>query len=307
MARLILDGRSADIPGIDLGSRAAAAEQMTIADAVSQRLRELDESGVTGQVLCVSSERAFDIIGSSDQIAHVNRGLEAVMHRSDGRLTAIALVDLNQGDAGVASVERAFDRGFCGIALPTRYRGSRVDEDQFRPVLQAAQELGLPVILQSSGLADGGPPTNVRQQTHVGMPADYAVCISRMIFKRHFTDMPALKLLLPEGGGTVPALIARWDHGYTIRRECRAMILAPPSAHIRNLYIEGPELDDAAFALAGKVLGYDRLVFASGRASLAEAIDFETNRRRRDAQHAIHRRYFHGNAATLFERRRQPC
>lgn len=85
-----------------------------------------------------------------------------------------------------------------------------------------------------------------------------------MIFGGVLERFPKLNLILAHGGGTIPYIIGRLDHGYRVRPETKT-IPKPPSAYLSQLYFDIITHDDTMLAyLVGRV-GYRRVVVGTDR------------------------------------------
>ncbi len=237
---------------------------------IAARLAELDRCGIRTQALYAPWAFATpDSLNSSAGIGALNDALAAVASAAPGRLECFAHVDFDDGTRGVGAVEAALSRGFCGVAVPTRHREHRLDEAFFRPFLEYADRHGIPVLVRSTGLQGSGPCIDERQQNNVGVHGDLGVCLARMIFAGVLEELPQLALYLDQGGGILPGLVARLDHGYEVRKECRALLPSPPSSYLRNVYVDGAAMDAATFKCAIGLLGPAQIIFASDAADCA--------------------------------------
>jgi aminocarboxymuconate-semialdehyde decarboxylase len=97
-----------------------------------------------------------------------------------------------------------------------------------------------------------------------GNPSETGLAIARMIFGGVFERFPKLNLILAHGGGTIPYIIGRLDHGYRVRPETQT-IPKPPSEYLRQLYFDTITHDEAMLAyLVGRV-GYQHVVVGTDR------------------------------------------
>jgi len=68
--------------------------------------------------------------------------------------------------------------------------------------------------------------------------------------------------VLPHAGGTLPALIGRWNHGAMVRKEL-AHLKQPPSAYLRRFYYDTITHDDALLTNLIEQVGADRVLMGS--------------------------------------------
>ena len=273
-----IDARCSRVPG-GAGLMAASAPatewKRRLDSELTARIAELDCCGIQRQVLYAPLVlTSDDPRADSAAIGAVNDALAQVVSSAGGRLESFAHIDFDDGTQGVRSLETAMERGFCGAAIRTRHREYRLDELFFRAFLAHADRDQFPVLILSAGLHGGGPSIDARQQSHVGVHGDLGICLARMIFTGVFEELPRLALYPVDGGGILPGLIARLDHGYEVRKECRALLPRPPSTYLRNVYVDGVALDEATLECTMRLMGSAQIVFAS------DATDCAVERRR---------------------------
>ncbi|WP_161539959.1 amidohydrolase family protein [Glaciimonas sp. PCH181] len=269
----VIDARSGDMPYDLYGWDRSGSDRHALEKAVELRLAELDRCGVAMQVLCAPRALVKSCGNDRDRLRHCNSALKEMVDISCGRLAALALLDLDDGEFGAAAFQQAMEHGFHGVAVPTSYSGKRIDDAEFQPLLSFAARHRKPVFIYSEGLGDGGPQIDQRQQENVGVSVDLAICLARLIFRGHFEQLPELLVFLDQGGGAAPSLISRWDHGYRVRRECQALIPHPPSRYLNNVFFDASTLDNAALTAAINSIGPQQIVFASAERSLDGELD----------------------------------
>ena len=74
--------------------------------------------------------------------------------------------------------------------------------------------------------------------------------------------LPRLDVVLPHAGGTLPALIGRWDHGATVRKELAHMKQAP-SAYLRRFHYDTITHDRDILTNLVEQVGADRVMMGS--------------------------------------------
>ena len=72
----------------------------------------------------------------------------------------------------------------------------------------------------------------------LGNPYDTAIAACKLIIGGVMDRHPKLQVCLPHGGGALPILIGRVDHGYRVRQEVKKMNLPkPPSEYLQPLHL----------------------------------------------------------------------
>jgi aminocarboxymuconate-semialdehyde decarboxylase len=71
-----------------------------------------------------------------------------------------------------------------------------------------------------------------------GNPSETGLTAADLILSGTLERLPSLKILLSHGGGTLPYIIGRFDHGFEVRPEPRSRIKRAPSTFLRQFYFD---------------------------------------------------------------------
>jgi predicted TIM-barrel fold metal-dependent hydrolase len=96
-----------------------------------------------------------------------------------------------------------------------------------------------------------------------------------------FDDFPKLKFVIPHGGGAVPYQLGRWE-SMSLRGGGKRF-----SEKMRNLWFDSSLYTPEALELLIKVVGADRIMFATECPGTGSATDPKTNRSMDDTAHWI--------------------
>src|SRR5207244_4746412 len=77
---------------------------------------------------------------------------------------------------------------------------------------------------------------DVRELVHY--PLETTVAIAALIFGGVLERLPRLRIGFAHGGGTLPFLLGRFDHGWTVRAHLRETAPRPPAEYVRRLYVD---------------------------------------------------------------------
>jgi aminocarboxymuconate-semialdehyde decarboxylase len=149
-----------------------------------------------------------------------------------------------------------------GAQIGPHAEGVPLDDAALRPVLDAAVELGVPLIVHpyyvgSSPGLDDFYLTNLQ-----GNPWQTAVCASRLILSGTLDALPSLDVVLVHGGGHLPYQIGRLDHGYKVRPEAKAPA-QPPSRYLRRFHYDTLTHRPESTRWLIDQVGADRVVFGT--------------------------------------------
>jgi aminocarboxymuconate-semialdehyde decarboxylase len=230
------------------------------------RLRSMDERGISHAVLSIVPQLFMywaDAAEAAGFCRAANDALTAFTAGTGGRLTAVATLPLQDPAAAVSELKRAVtELGMRGAEIGPHAEGTPLHDPGLRPVLAAAADLGVPLIIHPyyvgplPGLADFYL-TNL-----AGNPLATTVCAARLIFSGVLDDLPALRPVLMHGGGFLPYQIGRLDHGNRVRPEPRGCA-SPPSQYLRRFWYDTVTHAPAPLRFLTSMVGADRVMFGT--------------------------------------------
>jgi predicted TIM-barrel fold metal-dependent hydrolase len=189
---------------------------------IDQRLRDLDQEGVVGQLAFPS--RGFWICSMTDPalqracVAAYNDWAATEVIARTRRILPTAIVSTLDIDDAVAEVHRAVDLGFQSIYMPTSVpAGAEFGLDLWEPLWSAIEEAG---VVLAFHVGTGGNPVVYRGPG--GAIVNYwETCVPGQRVVTHLVASgaldrhPDLTVLIAEGGASwVPALADRLDEAY---------------------------------------------------------------------------------------------
>ncbi len=191
----------------------------------------------------------------------------------DARLRASVVVPYEDGPAAAREIERrAGDPNFAQVLLLSR-TAEPLGHRRYWPIYEAAAAADLPVAVHAFGY--GGWPITAGGwgsfyiEEMVGHAQASEAVVASMILEGVFARIPALKLVMVEGGSAWAAALAwRLDkHWAKLRAEVPDLTM-PPSEYLRRHVwfttqpVEEPE-PRAHLADAFGWIGWDRILFAT--------------------------------------------
>jgi uncharacterized protein len=209
------------VPGT---SRPAGNPQPQLEDVGEGRLKSMDESGITVQVLSVSGPGA-ELLEGNGGIALARDYNDAICEKVTAyptRFAAFAHLPMTVPQAAADELERAVDKlGFCGALINGATNGRFLDDKQFAPILARAERLAVPLYLHP-----GIPPQAVRDAYYSGMSpiadrllamagfgwhAETAIHVLRLIVSGTLDRYPKLQIIIGHMGEMLPMMMARCD------------------------------------------------------------------------------------------------
>jgi len=233
---------------------------------LAARLSSMDERRIDHAVVSIAPTLFMYWVSGSEAdgfCRDANDALAAFARDSGGRITAVATLPMQHPDAAAAELRRAVgELGMRGAEIGPGIEDAELDDPAFRPVLQAAADLGVPLILHPyyvgarPGLADFYL-TNL-----IGNPLATTVCAARLIFSGVLDEISGLRLVLMHGGGFLPYQIGRLDHGYRVRPESRGCQQAP-SAYLTRFWFDTVTHAPVPLRFLTDMVGADHVVYGT--------------------------------------------
>jgi predicted TIM-barrel fold metal-dependent hydrolase len=239
-----------------------------------QRLKAMDETGITMQVLSTSGPGA-DLVDGPEGNAlarDMNDALAAAIADHPDRFAGFAHLPMRDPEAAARELSRAVrDLGFHGALINGTTDDRFLDDGRFEPILSAAESLAVPIYLHPH-LA----PAAVRQLYYDKLPAncgtvleaagwgwhsETALHILRLVVSGTLDRHPRLKLIIGHMGEGLPVMLARCDQVFEayvahLSRPISQTILEQVWITTSGIFSEPP------FLAALLTFGIDRILFS---------------------------------------------
>jgi uncharacterized protein len=239
-----------------------------------QRLRSMDEAGITVQVLS-NSGPGPDLVAGPDGAAisrDINDYLASAVARHPGRLAGFASLPMLDPEACPLELERSVkELGFLGALINGTTNGLFLDHPSYDGLLSAAEQLDVPIYIHPHL-----PPEPVRQAYYSGLPEgsarvlesagwgwhqETAIHVLRMVLAGTLDRHPRLKLIIGHMGEMLPVMMARIDDVFRydadhLKRPISRTILDQVWLTTSGIFTEPP------FLAALQTFGIDRLMFS---------------------------------------------
>jgi len=233
---------------------------------IDYRAEVLENAGIDKQILTFTtpgthietSERAVKLA----QL--VNDSFAKVMDEHGDRFIALATLPLNDPDASVSELERAFDElGFKGVMLHSNINGIALSDLRFWPLYEKADDLKAVFYIHPSFPVGVEAMTDFWLMPLVGFPFDTTLAAAKLVFSGVVEKFSGIRWVLGHLGGAIPFLAERLDRGYYAFEECRANISQPPSEYLKEFYYDTVNFDVRALEFAVGFAGADHFVAGS--------------------------------------------
>jgi uncharacterized protein len=259
--------------GIDMGLR-ANKKAAQLDEMGAGRIQIMDAAGIDVQVLSALSNKVQEL--EPAQSVSVNRQLNDRMAETVGtypdRFRAFAALPMTETDGAVAELERSVQElGFLGAMIHGQTRGVFLDDPGVRPILAAAERLGVPIYLHPAP-----PPAAVRQTYYSGLSEEVEACLStsgwgwhsetamhvlRMVAGGVFEELPDLRLIVGHMGEGLPFHLDRIESMLTPVITGHSRTVAETLRH--NLYLTTSGYNTATPLLCAlAAFGVDHVMFS---------------------------------------------
>lgn len=207
----------------------------------------------------------------------LNEGNAAMVAKFPERFpTFLAAVPLGADvPAAIKEMARAKADGAHGIALNSNINGRDLDDPAFFPLFEAASETGMAVFIHpwagfmmpgEEGLKTRMNPGRDWLPWLVGMPTETAIAFNAMYNGGVHERLPKLKVLYVHGGGAIPALLGRLEHGKYCRPDLfKGRSTQTPYETIQKcgVYVDSLTHNPWAFELLLNTFGPERIAVGS--------------------------------------------
>lgn len=205
---------------------------------LKQRLADMDEQSVSMQAISLTTPMVnwADADFSLELSRAWNDAANEAHKAYPDRLMALMILPMLYPDHAIDELNRAAQLpGMRGVYMGTNINNRDLDDPLFEPILSKIEEANLPVFLHPLQTVGGERLKPFYLSNLLGNPFDAAIAACHLIFGGVLDRHPKLQFCLPHGGGALPMLIGRIDHGAQVRSEIKPLRLPqPPSAYMQR-------------------------------------------------------------------------
>ncbi|MCX7931899.1 MAG: amidohydrolase family protein [Rhodovarius sp.] len=200
------------------------------------RVADMDAAGVDVQVLSLTAPMLYWASPAfGERLARAyNDAASAAAQAWPGRLYGFIALPLQDTDRALREFDRARRLpGMRGVYMGTHIAGTDLSAPRLRPVFEAIEAAGLNLFLHPCQTLGGPRLAPYYLGNLLGNPFESAVAAAHLIFGGVLDACPKLEVHLVHGGGALPILFGRLDHGHRVRAEARHLP-RPPSEYRRR-------------------------------------------------------------------------
>ena len=243
-------------------------------DLGADRLQHMDAMGIDVQVLSYTSA-GLPAIPAAEAVPlarEINDQLATAIAAHPDRFAGFATLPTPDPEAAALELERAVSKlGLKGAMISGRTNGLFLDDPAFRPILEAAVALDVPIYLHPSF-----PPKAVQDAYYAGLDPTVSASFAtagwgwhletgthalHMILAGVFDRYPSLQLILGHWGEMIPFYLARFDEALTptakhLQRPVADYFLQQMYTTPSGMFTLPP------FLLTLQIMGADRIMYS---------------------------------------------
>jgi aminocarboxymuconate-semialdehyde decarboxylase len=226
------------------------------------QLEAMDRLGMGLRVVC-PPPFALGYAGEPD--GRVNDAVADAVARAGSRFLGLGTVPLHRPAAAAAELRRCMEGlGLRGATIGSDPgAGRELDAADLEPFWEAAEELRAVLLLHPSDVPGGARMGSYHLRNLVGNPMATAHAAARLIFGGVLDRHPGLRIVLSHGGGALPWIAGRLDHGYQVRPECASACAEPPSAYLGRFWYDTVVFEGQALRYLKEMVGEGRVLFGT--------------------------------------------
>jgi len=208
------------------------------------RIKDMDAAEVDVQVLLPVPSLLYYNLDAEACLwfsRRQNDGIARVASEYPTRFLGLATVPLQEPSTALAELDRAINKlELRGVEILSNINGRQLDALELMPFYKEVEALDVPVFIHplSFEAARHEKMKKYYLANLVGNPLDTTLAAAHLIFGGVLEKFPGLKFCLAHGGGNLPYIRGRIEHGYQVRPECKVVIRRPPSYYLPLMYFD---------------------------------------------------------------------
>jgi aminocarboxymuconate-semialdehyde decarboxylase len=193
-----------------------------------------------------------------------NDGFAQLVKADPERFAAWAFLPLQDPDAGAAELRRGVrELGLVGGHIATNVRGAYLPDAQFRPIVEAAVELDVPLFIHPADPAGKDRTSEYELTVIAGYLFDTTINIYRMICSGFLDRYRTLKLVCAHTGGYSLMLRGRMQCEVDKNPALKEALRQPVGAYLDRLYYDTAGFEPGYMSFAADVVPPERFLFGT--------------------------------------------
>jgi aminocarboxymuconate-semialdehyde decarboxylase len=232
---------------------------------VALRIDDMDLQGTAVQAISLAPPMVY--WGGSDlshKLSTAWNDAASTAHQAyPTRIVGLLTLPMLYPDRAIDELHRASKLpGIRGVYMGTNINNHDLDDPLFEPIWTQIETMDLPVFLHPLQTIGGERLHSYYLHNLLGNPFDTAIAACRLIFGGVLDRHPRLQFSLAHGGGALPILIGRIDHGWQVRPETKHLPQAP-STYLHRFHYDTIVHSKEIIEFLIKEVGAERVMMGS--------------------------------------------
>ena len=207
---------------------------------IEQRLKDMAASDVDMQVLSITPQTfLYNQDAGLTTTSSIIQNDQIAKHVKDypKRFYGLATLPMQVPKAAADELTRAITKlGMKGAQIASNIMGKNLDEPEFEPVWQVANQHSAFFMIHPNNVAGADRLKNYYLNNLIGNPLDTTIAAASLVFGGVIERYPNIRFFMVHGGGFTPYQAGRWQHGWHVRPEPQKHLKKPPAETIRTFY-----------------------------------------------------------------------
>jgi len=226
-----------------------------------RKIKDMEEKGIALSILSSTPFAFFYEV--EDELAielaqFQNDQLSDMVEKYPNHFSAMATLPLQAPEAALKELERAVKiLGLRGVEIGSHVGKRELGDQAFWPIYEALEGLAVPIFIHPHHVAGMDRLQDFYLSNLIGNPLDTTIAAARLIFSGVLERYPRLKIILAHGGGQLPYIFGRIEHGYQVRPECKEAIHRSPRNFLNHFYFDTVTHSQEALQYLVSLVGSD--------------------------------------------------
>jgi aminocarboxymuconate-semialdehyde decarboxylase len=231
------------------------------------RIEEYKKYETQVQVVCTIPVMFSYWAKTNDCVAlsqFLNDHIAELVQRYPKNYIGLGTIPMQDTQAAIDELERIKKIGLVGIQIGSNINDENLSEDQFFPIFETCQRLGLAVMIHPWQMMGFESMKKYWLPWLVGMPAETSRAACSMIFGGVLERLPELRVCFSHAGGSFLPTIGRIEHGFNCRPDLVAIDNpVNPRNYLGKFWVDSITHDIDALEYILKMQGSNRVCLGS--------------------------------------------
>ena len=235
---------------------------------IGKRINDMDQQTITRQVLSPMPELLSYWLPAEDGALlarFMNDSIAEMIARARDRFLGLGTVPLQDIDRAIRELEYlCTELHLSGVEIGSNIDGVVIGDPKFLPFFEAAQRLNAAVFvhaLKPAGMDRLVGPAQLEQL--LAFPGEIGLAAASMMTGGTLHALPGLRIAFSHGGGSLPTLIPRLEHGWNKVASLQQTMPKPPSVLARQMFYDDLVYDRDALKNLLRVYGASQIMIGS--------------------------------------------